>query len=43
MPTTYFYIKGAEVVDDSADVALPHSLLLKNRFGECCIATSNPS
>ena len=41
MPASSFYFKAASIVENPSDVALPNSILLKNRFGECCITLKN--
>ncbi len=41
MPAFTFYFKAATIVENSPDIALKNTILLKNRFGECCISLKN--
>lgn len=41
MPATYFYIKGSKVEEDALELGIPNNLIIKNRYGECCIAFAN--
>ena len=41
MPVSHFYFKGAELTENSPEISFPHNIVLKNRFGECCLAAKN--
>jgi hypothetical protein len=38
MPSTYFYLKGAQVEENKAELGLDHNLFIWGRFGECCLS-----
>jgi hypothetical protein len=41
MPASSFYFKGAAITENPSDIALMNTILLKNRFGECCLTLKN--
>lgn len=41
MPASNFYFKAASIVENSPDIAVKNTILLKNRFGECCLSLKN--
>jgi hypothetical protein len=41
MPAANFYFKAASMVENSPEISLKNTILLKNRFGECCISLKN--
>ena len=41
LPSSYYYIKGSILTEYNTEVSLKHNIILKNRFGECCLAFGN--
>lgn len=41
MPAANFYFKAASIVENSPDLSVKNTILLKNRFGECIISLKN--
>lgn len=41
MPSTYYYLKGAKIEENTKEISLPNNIHLKNRFGECALSLQN--